>query len=578
MPARPNLNGIAVPNLSFPMVQYGGRETPWSLVPLLYSGGASADIKKVMNAIEQGSLGEALLGRLTLVNRLHQEICDDLICGGSRHTAGKRITLLRSFFARADKVGADLRLETVTENYHAWAADLLHRQLVLKEVSGATVYDDARVLSGLFGRVLGRQHALIKETRIHRPRQTGKFSTSAAGKVNLTETFKFGLVLIEICECLSFATTQNILPVQLSLHTGHTLEFWSGLQKPAIRNRTTRRHNHEARVSEEKRAAWQADKSLRTRSPLVNLRIEAELLLFIAQTGMNLQQAYTLRMDTFHYTSYLDGYQVRQHKGRREGSVLFEIFNEYRAHFEQYLDWRNAWFPEQDDGLLFPFITEGRSLAKAPEFHHVRQICDSCAIWCVLPRSLRKTRINWLLRRISDPQLVADMAQHDLQTLLQQYAEPNIQLAMVEISKFHAKTASSLMPPSPGLCVTVSPEPLDNMPDGAPAPDCVTGGGCLFCKSHRDVDSSDHVWSLVSFRHLKSIELAKYKPPKTATLPPHPAEMVVQRITQKIKFFESSSEVRGMWVRESLLCIDEGNYHPSWDGFIQLNEMRGSSE
>lgn len=578
MPASPNLNGIAVSDLSFPMIQYGKQETPWSLLPLLYSGSASTDIKKALDAIQHGTLGEPLLGRLTLVKRLHQEICDDLISGGSRHTAYKRISLLRLFFARADKVGADLRLETVAENYYAWVADLLHRQLVLKEVTGATVHGEAITLSVLFDRVLGRQHSLIKETGIRKPKETGKFSTSAADKVNLTETFEFGRVLIEICECLSFEKTQGVLPVHLSLHTGHTLEFWSGLQKPAIRNRKTRRHNHEIRVSEGKRAAWQADKSLRTRSPLVNLRIEAELLLFIAQTGMNLQQAYTLRMDTFHYTSYLDGYQVRQHKGRRQGAVLFEIFNEYRAHFEQYLDWRNAWFPGQDDGLLFPFIMEGRRSAKAPEFQRVYRVCDSCAIQHVPPQSLRKTRINWLLRRMSDPQLVADMAQHDLQTLLRQYAVPNLQLAMVEITKFHAKNASSLPPPAPGLCDTFTPEPLDDMPNGAPVPDCVTGGGCLFCKSHRDVDSSDHVWSLVSFRHLKSIELSRYKPPKTAMLPPHPAEMVVQRITQKIKFFESSSEVRGMWVRESLLRIDEGDYHPSWDGFIQLNEMRGSSE
>lgn len=578
MPASLDLDGIALSDFSFPMVQYGKLETPWSLIPLLYSGGASTGIKKVMATIQQGSLGEPLLGRLTLVKGLHQGICDDLISGGSMHTAARYIVLLRSFFARADKVGADLRLETVPENYHAWAADLLHRQLVLKEISGTTVYDQAIALSGLFGRVLGRQHALIKETRIRRPRETGKFSTSAAGKVNLTETFIFGRVLIEICECLSFEGTQSALPVQLSLHTGHTLELWSGLQRPSIRNRTTRRHIHEVRVSEGKRAAWQTDKSLRTRSPLVNLRIEAELLLFIAQTGMNLQQAYSLRMDTFHYISHLDGYQVRQHKARREGAVLFEIFNEYRAHFEQYLDWRNAWFPGQEDGLLFPFHTDGRSPVYAPTFSRVQQICDGCSIQSVSPRSLRKTRINWLLRRISDPQLVADMAQHDLQTLLRQYAQPNLQLAMVEINKFHAKTASSLTPPGPGLCAIFNPETLDNIPNGAPIPDCVTGGGCMFCKSHRDVDSSDYVWSLVSFRHLKSIELSRYKPPKTATLPPHPAEMVVQRITQKIRFFESSSEVRGMWVRESLLRIDEGDYHPSWDGFIQLNEMRGRAE
>ena len=575
-----NTNAIpsALPDLSFPMVQYGLRETPWSLLPLLYVGGSASDTREALESINGGLLGEPRMERFTLVERLHQELSDDLANGGSRHTAKTRINHLRIFFAHADNVNADLRLETVSQTFLSWADALLHRQLVAKDVSETTVYGHASNLSGLFGRVLGRKFPLIKETRIRKPRESGKFGTSAPDKVNLTETFKFGRFLLDVCAGLSPATTKGPLPVTLVFPDSKQVELWSGLKNPATRSRKTRKHNHEARTSEEKRSAWEADGTLKTRYPLVNLRIEAELLFFIAQTGMNLQQAYTLQMTSFHYTSHLDGYQVRQHKARREGAVLFEIFSEYRTHFEEYLEWRNAWFPDLPEGLLFPFVTAGRNLSKAPEFQQVRKLCTDFGIPFTGPRKLRKTRINWLLRKMSEPQQVADMAQHDLKTLLRQYAEPNPQLAMVEISKFHTHQAESIIPPGPGLCETQRPESMIGSPSEAPVPDCVSSAGCLFCKNNRDVDSPDHIWSLVSFRHLKSIELARYKPPKTRKLPEHPAQAVVDRITQKVRFFEGSSEVRRMWVEESLLRIEEGDYHPAWDGFIQLNEMMGTSE
>ncbi|ASU39421.1 hypothetical protein hmeg3_14725 [Herbaspirillum sp. meg3] len=577
MPINSSPEVIKIPDLDFPMVEYGKLEEPWTLLPLLYSGGSAASVKNVSSAIEKGSLGPCLLERLNLIERVHQEMTDDLIAGGSRYSAKARIRVLRVVFTWADRVGADLRLETVTENYRAWTDELLYRQLVLKEIGGHTVHSFASVFSALLSPILGREYPLIKETRIRKPRGNGKFGTSAADKVNLTETFKFGHALVDICKCLSFEAIKGRLPIEVCLHTGHSLQYWSGVPKPVASFNKKNMGPSQIRGLEEKRAIRQADNSLLARSPLVNLRIEAELLLFIAQTGMNLQQAHLLQMDAFHYTSYLDGYQVRRYKERRQGVVLFEIFSEYRVHFEEYLRWRNAWFPEQKKGLLFPSIIRGRNRTSAPGFWQIISLCQKCDIPFVRPRSLRKTRVNWLLRRMSDPLQVAEIAQHDLQTLLRQYAEPHPQLAMVEISKFHAKNASHVTPPGPGSCETPTPEPLDNIPNGAPMPDCISGGGCLFCRNHRDIDSYDHIWSLVSFRYLKSLELARFIPPENSEFPPHPAEMVIQRITQKIKFFESSSEVRSIWVKESLLCIEEESYHPSWDGFIQLSEMKGGN-
>lgn len=152
-------------------------------------------------------------------------------------------------------------------------------------------------------------------------------------------------------------------------------------------------------VSRVLRAAWMEDRTLRTRYPLVNLRIESEMLMFIAQTGLNLQQAHTLRVEQFHYSSHLDGYRVRIYKNRREGEVLFEIFSSYRKWFNQYLEWRTAWFPDEPDGMLFPLTRSGgRIQEQAPQFRNVARICRELGILMIRPRILRGARINWLLR------------------------------------------------------------------------------------------------------------------------------------------------------------------------------------
>lgn len=53
-----------------------------------------------------------------------------------------------------------------------------------------------------------------------------------------------------------------------------------------------------------------------------------------------------------------------------------------------------------------------------------------------------------------------------------------------------------------------------------------------------------------------------------------PASITVDRITEKLKQFEISSTVRALWVSEAVNRVEEGNFHPKWDGFIRLIEGR----
>ncbi|MAG64958.1 MAG: integrase [Pseudomonadales bacterium] len=569
-------------DLTFPILEYGTSETPWDLRPLLYRGGAAAKVKKVGRQIEHGELGCLLQERIELVTRLHGHMAGDLAGGGSRFSAQNKITALRQFFAWSDSDGGSLSLETVADTFIRWTDHLIYRHRVERSFSEGALYDLTRLVATMLDRALDRQASLSKSTRIRKPRGKGKVHTAKADKQNLQKTFEFGHFLADICNSLTSEATIGPLPACIRLRTGQVLEQWSGLPSPerSAARRTRPQKPVQIGASRAARAAWDEDRTLRTRYPLVNLRIESELLMFIAQTGLNLQQAHTLRVEQFHYTSHLDGYHVRAYKKRRDGEVIFEIYASYREWFKRYLEWRSEWFPTEPGGLLFPLVRGGgRIIEEAPQFTNLTRICREVGIPLVRPRKLRGTRINWLLRESQSPQQVAELAQHTVETLIQVYADPHPQIAMVEITRFHQQNDPSFSPPAPGRCISAIPEPLVAMPKSAPRPDCINAAGCLFCTQHRDIESEDHVWSLGSLCHLKSLELARYRPPNSGrqATTDHPALLVINRLAAKLRFFEESSEVRRLWVEEARARLSEGDYHPAWDGFIRLAELQQRS-
>ncbi|EIM17030.1 hypothetical protein PchlO6_6035 [Pseudomonas chlororaphis O6] len=483
-------------DLSFPMLTYGKTETPWDLKPLLYLGGAALNKKSAAIKIAQNEIGDLLIDRIELVQRLHSNLVDDLARGGSRFSVENKVQCLRRFFAWADREKLGLSLDSISDTFLRWADHQLHRMRIERSVSQRTIYDTASLTATMFDNVLNRHASLIKETRIRKPRGKGKLHTSQVDKQNLEESFTFGNLLADVCNGLTLEATRGPLPVLVPFRTGQVLEQWSHLPS---RPRASQQSAAMARMSLARRTAWESELSLRTRFPVLNLRIEAELLMFIAQTGMNLQQAHTLRMDQYHYTSHLDGYQVRSYKNRRQGEVIFEIFSDYKDWFERYLKWRNAWFSDESETQLFPLIRRSRIDGIAPQFTCLTRICTSLKIALVRPAKLRGTRVNWLLRETLNPKQTAELAQHSVETLIRVYADPHPQLAMVEITRFHQQTDPVISPPAPGSCVQPIPEPISDIPDEASKPDCINAAGCLFCTHHRDIESEDHVWSLSSF-------------------------------------------------------------------------------
>jgi len=568
--------------LTFPMLEYGATETPWDLMPLLFCGGAAVRVNRVNKLIESNGLGKLLAERIELVIRLHENLTDDLAGGGSRISAGNKVSVLRRFFAWVDSENFPLSLDSAPDAFIRWSEHMIQCHRIRKEFSERTLYELTKLVATMLDKVLGSKASLSKRIRVRKPRGCGKVHTSQSAKQSLQETFEFGRFLAAICDALTWEVTTGPLPVKIVLSSGRAVELWSGLRNPEKNSERRKKPQTQRQLDATKafHEAWVNDTSLNTRTPLVNLRIESEMLMFIAQTGLNLKQAHTLRLEQYHYTSHLDGYQVRAYKDRREGEVLFEIFSSYKEWFERYLAWRAKWFSVDHDALLFPLVRSGgRLVDTAPQFSNLTRICGEVGVVLVRPLKLRSTRINWLLRKSQNPVQVAELAQHTVETLLRVYAEPHPQTAMLEITRFHQHTDPSISPPAPGRCVSVAPESLDTALKNAPEPDCINAAGCLFCMHHRDIESADHVWSLASLRHLKSLELARYRPPAhdEQSFSEHPTFQVIDRLTAKLRFFERSSAVRKEWVVEARARIHEEDYHPAWYGFIRIAELQQES-
>jgi hypothetical protein len=566
---------VQLPNLSFPGIARGARQPLVDLLPLVYLHGSRVKSNEVQALIKKGHLGTPVEARIPLLGRIHEEASAMRAGGTSDVTVEHIVKNFRRVFTWAEDRGLALTLESIEDVFLKWTDHLYERCRVAKDLQLHSANGQAAVVSTVLDRVLDRQSPLISTAKVSN-RFVGKALLGPeAEKQNLTQALAFGAILLDISDALTADAIYGTLPVRIPLRNGQELVEWSSLESTRREHKDvspSRVRQREA-AREKGRAAWEAEHSHRTRSALINLRVEAELHIFISQTGMNLAQALKLEVGRFGFVEYLDGYRVRRYKGRRWGEVEFEIFSEYKVIFERFLEWRKKMFPDASEGRLFCFLSRGRHADSSYLPGCVSRRCRQLKASYVSPQRLRSTRVNWLRRRTGDDDLTAEMAQHSKQTFLKHYDRPNAQVAMIEVARFHRQNDPAIAPPGPGLCLGIAPTPTANAPKGATPPNCITPAGCLFCEQHRDVDSQDHVWSLASFRHLKLIEQSSWQPAeRTEPQQSPPSAAAIDRLTEKLKYFEASSAVRAEWVREALRQVEEEDFHPMWDGFIRLRQ------
>lgn len=567
---------VGIPDLTFAMVKYGVQEIPVDLRILLYRGGAKSNSRKVLNQIATGALGSPLMERMALVKRIHEAMTARLVGGGSKYTFISSMKCLRMFFAWVDDFDQMLSFESVENIYLQWCDFLVNRHR-LNSIKNNTAYSQGGQVSKILGEALERNIPLICGSHLRLKKRSALVVGVAADKQNLADNFAFGHLCLDIVDSLPFDAIYGALPVKIRFRNGLILEHWSGLKNPeqlvGLRIGYNNKKNTEMIL--QKRANWEAEHTLRTRFPLVNLRIVAELLIFIAQTGMNLSQAFHLRCSQYSYKSTIDGFEVRDYKKRRKGEVLFEIFSEYKQLFQSYLIWREKIFGTTSD-RLFPLVrVYGAIESSAPDFKWFKEkICKPAGVPFIPPQQIRKFRINWLLRQSRNPDQTADQAQHTKETLLRVYEKPSLQVAQIEIIQFWQKndpgiSKDKMSCSALGVC-NGEPKPLPNLPPEAPKPDCTQPSGCLFCEHHRDIDSADYVWSVATMRYLHTVILQRFRPPANikGNVAQH-VELVIDVLTAKLQWFNDSNATRKVWVEEATEKMAEGEFHAHWRYLIE---------
>lgn len=555
----------ALPNLTLEDSRVSPKSYAWDLSYIVYEKGTDLYPSDYSRTVDRSGLGKVKWERLPLAMEIFEDFQGQLVAGNS--PAGVRTELKKvwQFYRWANTAGRAVTLATLRKDYLDWCEHQM-KQLELKKITINAVVGAATTVGKILGRALGSRGNLIRETRLpSRVPPRGKTNGDLYER-NLSETQRMGSLLYDLSLALGEDAIRGPLPLKIPIRGGKVLEEWCSLT-PDAQLSGRRRKDHI-----DKQRALRADEDWAQRIPLVNLRIEAEFLIFIGCADMNLAQVRTLKSGSFIYSSYFSGYEVRRlYKGRRKGEVEFRIYKEYREIFDRYLAWRDIFFP--DDDRLFPRIGKtGRLEPTHIQFSAIRGRCKSLDIPFVPPRLLRGTATNWHLRRTKDPGIVANIAQHSEETLGQVYEIPDRKLAAVEISEYHSLTDPAMASAGPGQCKTKKAAPLSGIPPEAPQPDCISPAGCLFCKQNRDIGSLDHIWSLFSFRYLKSIELSKFRPAKGKQLL-HPAQLVLSRVSAKLDAIRVRDATHAQWIEEASRRIEEGWYHPAWEGFIKLSEV-----
>ncbi|MCE7032420.1 hypothetical protein LY625_07265, partial [Lysobacter sp. GX 14042] len=430
-------------------VQYTVRQAKLYVDALLWRGAAGTNAARVLPRIHGGELGDAVATRGPPLELVFEFLSAEAARGARDATIRNFFSALREFYRYVDDQDGDVDLVNIRAWYKEWV-EHQYQRVRARKLNERVAYHQGKTVASLFARAMEVPFvSMATGTRLKKPRKSKRTLGLEADKASLATTRAFGGDLLDIVSCLSFDNCMGPLPVTVTLQSnGSSKELWCGLQ-PASRVRAEV-HAEALKVGGPKMIrAFRSRRSLHPelteRFKVINLRTSAEFLIFIAQTGMNNAQALAMTMGDFRYESILDGYALRKYKHRKRGEVEFEIYGEYRPHFERYLKFRKQAFPPGYSTLLFPVLSRpGIPLGRQLDITNVRRLLVELGRPFVSPQKLRGTRVNWLARAVGDNSLVADMAQHDVTTLERIYLKPNHQVAAVEWTEYFGSVDRSV--------------------------------------------------------------------------------------------------------------------------------------
>jgi hypothetical protein len=552
--------------MTIPDLQIKDAETAaYDLKRFLIPGGAALDLvknKDINSFYATCDWSSVDPQRLMFITHCHEAINSY----DSVETRRGHASTLKRFVAWCDENHKTLAFDKEAFKTLYLAYDVyLYNKAKDKEIKKHTGYSYMVALSSLADRMFDTAIAKRAGLTVH-SRCVKAYKRPARGAVSLraekqsfTDTQALGYYCVDVCVAI---TTENLLAplpiVYTSKETEQQYQFpWDlkPLDKLSKRDQwgvTKYPHRHKSR-----HPADTINGDVK-RTALAKLRIFAEFMIFLFQTGSNITPALQIKRERFKYT--LQGetdWLVEPYKSRAGHTTSFTIFKDYKDWFKAYLAFCDEHFP--DDPYLFPAIPSGVRSSGSTATQTLRDNFKAYDIPWVPPKEIRPTRVNFLLRISGDPEQTAEVHGHAVKTMMQHYARPSQQRSASALTAFWKDGPVSRIKSG----CDRQPQAVIDKPADVVEPDCTHPSGCLWCEKHRDIESFDYVWNLTSFKHLKVIEAGQLKKADI------PADKAIERCVEKLDAFK---EQHDDWVEEAQLRVDEGDYHSTWKGLIDFKE------
>lgn len=308
------------------------------------------------------------------------------------------------------------------------------------------------------------------------------------------------------------------------------------------RKRVRENRNQAIRKLEERNK----DKRHIERERLASYGLCIGMLLFIAQTGANLDTAQQLQLDTMEILPSTQGRRFSGTKSRAGGKTVYPEFGvQFEPIFRKILELREWYIQDEACDFVFPLRNEIQQLR--PVSYGRLQLMKKL-FQRIFPRMLWVTPQQWRKHKSSqtvefsagDLLLEAEVMGHSLDTARNNYARTSFKDAAQQISQFFnelreaavakARTVERITvqmldatveaQASPvGACASIHPQPEKaiGFTEQAPTPNCQQFEHCLFCQHYAVHADDEDVRKLLSLKSLlgyikqKATDLIKWE-------------------------------------------------------------------
>lgn len=257
------------------------------------------------------------------------------------------------------------------------------------------------------------------------------------------------------------------------------------------------------------------DISHRQRKRLGLNALKTFLILFLAQTGMSLAQAFSLPWsDQYDVSTTNQNFRTIKYRASNK-VVFFELPVSFMPRFREYLELRKFILSNQTcDYLFFSMGSNGSGLPSKLENLELGHIYNMLRrldpdIQDIKSRQWRAAKSDWLLRN-TDPSTTALILQNSEKTVLAHYAAGSETAQIEEVGSFLNKVSEMVIDKGQvveggvdravGYCSSYGAPKIVKRPTPI-QPDCKVPEGCFFCEKYRVHADETDVRKLISCRY-----------------------------------------------------------------------------